>query len=120
MSTKPPPLPDENHDWEEHAKTTLDEAVIVEAVPLAAREPVTAPHDVAPLAAGLELEIAKARDEGYRKGFAAGTERQAKAVYEEGQKDIMDSARNVMLSKGLTNDETTNLLALFWQGRTKL
>ena len=50
MSTKPPPLPDEelNTDWESEGGRTLADPTMV-----AIGDPVTAPHDVATLAAGL-------------------------------------------------------------------
>jgi hypothetical protein len=57
---------DPNHDWDENGATKAD------ATAVAIGDPITAPHDTAELAAGLELELAKARDAGYRKGFADG------------------------------------------------
>lgn len=95
MSKKPPPLPDEdeNTDWESEGGRTLADPTVV-----AIGEPVTAPHDLAPVAAGLELEIAKARDAGYRKGFT------------DGQADAAGAFALTFTEEGLTADETKNIL----------
>lgn len=95
MSTKPPLLDDDdpNLDWESEGGATL-----ADPTAFAFAEPVTAPHDLAPIATGLELEIAKARDDGYRKGFA------------DGQADAVGAVALTCDEGGLTKDETDNFL----------
>lgn len=95
MGTPPTPLGDDdpNNDWEAEGGATLADPTVV-----AVSEPVTAPHDLAPMASGLELEIAKARDEGYKKGFA------------DGQVDAVGAFALTCDEGGLTKDETDNFL----------
>lgn len=94
MSTKLPQDDDEpNRDWETEGGATMADPTVV-----AIGEPVTAPHDLAQIATGLELEIAKARDEGYRKGFA------------DGQVDAVGAVALTCDEGGLTKEETDNFL----------
>ena len=94
MSMKSP-LPDEdqNLDWETEGGATIPDRTAVRV-----GEPVTAPHDVAPLATGLEMELAKARDAGYRKGFI------------DGQVDAVSAFALTFVEGGLDDAETKNVL----------
>lgn len=93
-------------DWVDAEKTTLDEDLI-EAIPAAASEPVTAPHDVQQLP-------------GYEVGRRAGREEKARVCYEEGQEDVKAALRSVLLERGLTNEETAHLVLAVWERRTLL
>jgi hypothetical protein len=88
-----PPDDDPNTDWETEGGATIADPTVV-----ATAEPVTAPHDLTTVAAGLELEIARGRDEGYRKGFA------------DGQADAVGAFALTFDEKGLTRDQTRNIL----------
>jgi hypothetical protein len=98
---------DENDDpaaeWGDGAKTELNATVVAEA-----RDPITAPHDLAALASSPEALSERALD----KRFAA--------TYAEGQEDALGSLRNVLLSKGLTNEETAHIVLAVRLGLTKL
>lgn len=97
---------DPNDDFESAPATVLDGA-IVEAVPLASSEPVTAPHDVTALP-------------GYEVGRRAGREEKAKVCYEEGQEDALASVRREMLTRGLTREEVDHFVLAARLGLTRL
>lgn len=81
---------DPSKDWGEADPTTLDRTVV------ATTDPITAPHDLRPLA--VEAEASRARDDGYRKGFA------------EGQADAIAALRSVLLGRGLSNEEAAHIV----------
>ena len=93
MPTKPPQDEDDNNDWETEGGATVANPTLV-----AIGDPVTAPHDLAPVAEGIELEIAKSRDAGYRKGFA------------DGQTDAVSAFVLTFQEGGLSDDENRNIL----------
>lgn len=101
-----PPDDDPAADWVDPEKTTLDEDLL-EAIPAAASEPVTAPHDVQSLP-------------GYEVGRRAGREEKARVCYEEGQEDILEALRSVLVERGLTNEEAAHLVLAVRGRRTPL
>lgn len=90
-------------DWPEEAKTQLD---VTAVRPVA--EVITAPHDVAAIAGSLEAEIAAAREDSCR------------ACWSEGQNDTLDALKSVLLERGLTNDETANVVLMVRGRLTRL
>jgi hypothetical protein len=94
------PPDDENHDFDENARTTLDATVV------AATEPVTAPH------ATLSAEIDRAFEAGREQGFRTG--------YGEGHDDALGALRHVLLMRGLTNEETAHVVLAVKLGLTEI
>ena len=92
-------------EWaDEDAPTKHDATVIAEL----AIEPVTAPHDLRSLASSVEEEVAKARDAGCLSCFS------------EGQEDVLNALRSLMLETGASNDEVAHTIKRLRGRLTKL
>ncbi|HXJ49412.1 MAG TPA: hypothetical protein VNF91_09620 [Candidatus Acidoferrum sp.] len=90
-------------DWPEDAPTQLNATVVAEA-----RDQVTAPHDLRRLASSVEEEVAKARDAGCLSCFS------------EGQEDVLNALRSLMLETGASNDEVAHTIKRLRGRLTKL
>lgn len=101
---RPPPDDDDPAgDWPDADPTILDGAFLE---PVA--DPVTAPHDLAALAASPEAAPERSLDARFA------------AVYAEGQEDTLGALRSVLLERGLTNEETAHLVLLVRSRQTAL
>lgn len=94
---------DASLEWEPDAAPTVLDADVVEELAL---ESVTAPH--ATLSAEVDRAFEAGREQGFRSGYPAGHE------------DALGSLRNVLLARGLTNEETAHLVLLVRSRQTAL